>query len=175
MNSAFTTIDSVKWTLCLGDPGGIVDIMRTAQTRRSQAPRIAVVIDLDWTLKHHHDVFAGVHRYARPRNWHCVVWPHAPELDRQQTFDGIIGRVTPDLARIAGRAKIPLVNVWLSAALEDVPTVVPDARAAGVMAGEHLLARGFVRFGFLGFHRVRASREVEAGYRSVVDEGNGTD
>jgi len=133
------------------------------------ARRIAIVIDLDWTLKHHHEVFAGTQRYAREQGWESVIWPHPPaDLGRRRgrkAYDGIIARVTPQLAQQAARARIPLVNVWLSSPVTDVPAVVPDIRAAGRLAAEHLLGRGFRRFGFVGYARTRASTQLEAGIR----------
>ena len=67
--------------------------------------RIAIVIDLEWTLKHHHGVFAGAERYAREQDWEYTVWSHYPgDLGTgrpSKGYDGIVGRVTTDLA--AGR------------------------------------------------------------------------
>ncbi len=145
---------------------------RTTAKRR----RIAIVIDLEWNGKHHTHVFAGIYRHAQLRNWECVVWPHTPELQSEsgkKAYDGIIARATPELAHAAKAMKIPLVNVWISSPVVDVPSVVPDMRAAGVLAGEHLLARGFSRFGYLGTQRARVSRQCEEGFRATVDDGTG--
>ena len=35
---------------------------------------IAVVIDIDWPVKHHYEVIAGIQKYARKRgNWHLTI------------------------------------------------------------------------------------------------------
>ena len=139
----------------------------------ARARRVAIVIDLDWTLKHHHEVFAGTQEYARQRGWECVIWPHPPEDLRRRrggrAYDGVIARATPQLARQAALARIPLVNVWLSSPAKNVPTVAPDLGAAGRMAGEHLLARGFRRFAYVGFSRVRGSTKSEADFRAIAE------
>ena len=66
---------------------------------------IAIVIDLQWTLKHHHETFAGAYDYAREHGWRCTVWPQAPRelaaADGRPKYDGIIARATPKLARAA--------------------------------------------------------------------------
>jgi LacI family transcriptional regulator len=46
--------------------------------------------------------------------------------------------------------------------------VFPDFEAAGAMAAEHLLSRGFRQFGYLGFSRDIDSRLQFAGFRGVT-------
>ncbi len=140
--------------------------------------RVLIVINLRWTLKHHHELFAGTQKYAQEHDWECVAFPHPPDgltAGRGRGgYDGIIARATPELARLAGRAGIPLVNVWLSSPVRDVPTVSSDAAAGGRMAAEHLLTRGFSSFDFVGFERVRASQLQEKGFRDTVLAAGGT-
>lgn len=138
--------------------------------------RIAIVIDLDWPVKRHQAVFAGTQSYAQERGWQCSIWPYPPSLITplgKPAYDGIIGRVTPVLARAARAARIPLVNVWYSSPVRDVPLVAPDTRIAGRWAGDHLRARGFSRFAFLGLRRSRASRECEEGFRAAIGAAPG--
>ena len=136
----------------------------------SKSKRIAVVINLDWTMKHHQEVFAGTQDYASAQGWESVLSPFPPELvDRKgdKLFDGIIARVHPELEERALDARIPLVNVWISSPCQNVPAVLPDIRAAGVMAGEHLIARGFRRLAYAGYSRARSSRWLQSGLREV--------
>jgi len=138
--------------------------------------RIAIVIDLDWPVKRHQAVFAGTQSYARQRGWQCTIWPYPPPLltpRGKPAYNGIIGRVTPALARAARAAGIPLVNVWYSSPVRDVPLVSSDIRIAGRWAGNHLRARGFNRFAFLGLRRARASRECEEGFREAIGAAPG--
>jgi len=46
--------------------------------------------------------------------------------------------------------------------------VFPDWDASGAMAAEHLLARGFRQFGYLGFERDIDSRRQLNGFRHVI-------
>jgi LacI family transcriptional regulator len=139
--------------------------------------RIAIVIDLNWTLKHHQEVFAGTQQYARDQGWESVLWPYAPAVVDgcgRKLYDGIIARATPQLAAETAQAGIPLVNVWVSSPARDIPAVFPDVHAAGEMAGEHLRARGFQNYAYVGFARTMGSRRLESGFRRVIrEEGAG--
>ncbi len=134
--------------------------------------RVSIVINLRWTVKHHHEVFAGTQRYARRRGWECVVSPYAPEelVARRgaRAFDGVIARASQRMADLAQRAGVPLVNVWSNSPVPAVPTVTGDAGTAGRLAGEHLVARGFSSFEFIGFHRTRSSQVQERSFRDAV-------
>ncbi len=137
----------------------------------ARSKRIAVVINLDWTMKHHQEVFAGIQEYAQGRGWESVLWPFAPKVADERgrrLYDGIIGRVHPKLASRARDAGIPLVNVWISSPCKQVPLVAPDIHQAGRMAAEHLLARGFRRFGFVGYVRNTSTRWLQGGFREVA-------
>jgi len=139
----------------------------------SRTRRVAVIIDLSWAYQHHHGVFVGTQHFARQCGyWDCTVAAHAdPELKFPGTnehYDGIIARATPQLAARASRAKIPLVNVFLNTAAKGLVTVAPDREAAGRMAAEHLLARGFHHFGCLGFNRDRTSKQQLTGFQDVL-------
>lgn len=143
----------------------------------SESPHIAIVIDLQWTLKHHHETFAGAYEFAQRQGWRCTVWPQPPsELADgrgQAKYDGIIARATKPLAESARRANIPLVNIWLSSSATDVPTVTPDYVRGGEMAAEHLAARGIRRFGYVGIRRDQCSALELSGVRQKVAEGGG--
>ena len=136
--------------------------------------RIAIVINLNWTLKHHQEVFGGTQTYAREQNWESVLWPFAPKVTSKgkKLFDGIIARATAQLAAEAAAANIPLVNVWTSSPVwSTVPSVVPDVAAAAKMVASHLYGRGFRNFGYVGFTRVEASRKLEDGFRASLPAG----
>ncbi|HET6251760.1 MAG TPA: DNA-binding transcriptional regulator [Tepidisphaeraceae bacterium] len=135
--------------------------------------RVAVIINLEWLLVHHHQVFAGIQRFARENGrWECSVSPHADLLmcgdEPGELPDGIIARATPRLAEMARRAGVPLVNVWLNSRAKNLPTVVHDAEASGRMAARHLLERGFRNFGYMGLADDNFSRLQLAGFRAVL-------
>ena len=135
--------------------------------------RVAMAVELSWPYKRHHDVFAGSHRYAQEQGGWKFILDEYPELTLEAdlskpSYDGIIGRATPRLAAAARAAGIPLVNVWNNSPVTDVPLVVPDFKAVGRLAAEHLLARGFEHFAFLGRKREKGSKEQLSGFRAVL-------
>jgi LacI family transcriptional regulator len=135
--------------------------------------RVAMAIELAWPYRRHHDVFAGAHRYAQEHGGWKFILDEYPELALESKpskaeYDGIIGRATPRLVAAAEAAGVPLVNVWHSSPVTHVPLVAPDFEAVGRMAAEHLLARGFEHFGFLGRTREKSPREQLRGFRRVL-------
>ena len=92
---------------------------------RKHLRRVAIGIDLEWPFKHHVGVVSGIMEYARERGWDCVLAPFPGG-----TFDGLIGRVTREMAAFVRRARIPAVNVWVDSPDTALPRVVPDQKAA---------------------------------------------
>jgi len=135
--------------------------------------RVAMMLELQWPYQRHHGVFAGTYRYAQEQGGWKFVLDEYPELALESKrskamYDGIIGRATPRLAEAARAAGVPLVNVWQNSPVTDVPLVAPDFKEAGRMAAEHLLARGFKHFGFLGRRREKSTRDRLAGFGAVL-------
>ncbi len=136
---------------------------------------VALIIDTSWADQNHLGIVAGVRRYVQEHgNWDCILSPQLSESLRipggTARYDGIIARVTPKWAGFAKKARVPLVNVRLQTPVRGVPTVAPDRRAAGRMGAEHLLARGFRHFGYLGFRRDENSRQQLTGYQETLQE-----
>ncbi len=136
--------------------------------------RVAVMIGLDWPVGHHHQVFAGIQRYAREcGRWECLMNPYADLLfqtpGKNPGFDGVVARATPELAERARAANVPVVNVWMNSAAKGLPTVVHDVAEAGRMTARHLLARGFRDFAFLGFADMMSTQTQADGFREVID------
>lgn len=137
--------------------------------------RIAISIDLDWGFKHHTEVYAGCQRYVDEAGWQSSIHPAAdrvlmPKDGKRPHFDGIIARATPTLAKAAREANVPLVNVWLNSPARHIPSTVADYEAAGTMAAEHLLGRGFRHFGYLGYEREVDSKLLQQGYQRVIQK-----
>lgn len=63
-----------------------------------------------------------------------------------------------------------LVNVWLNAPVQSLPSVFPDFEETGVLAAGHLQRRGFRQFGYLGFQRDLDSNLQLRRFRRVVWE-----
>lgn len=143
-----------------------------------QRRRVALVIDLSYPLRHHHGVFAGTQLYAREHsNWDCVVQPFIRTLRRGSNvpvYDGIIARASTELVHNAAKARIPLVNLWSTTSADTMPSVLPDFRACGQLAAEHLLHRGFRQFAYHGFSRHRGSTLVWEGFAMALREAKST-
>lgn len=121
----------------------------------STAKTIAVALDLFQPFEWHHKTYAGTQKYSRDvGHWECVI-DEFPELSlparrtKDLPYDGIIARATKPMAAAARRLQIPIVNVWFNSPVRDLPGVYADSAAAGRLCADHLLGRGFRRFGYL--------------------------
>ena len=142
--------------------------------KKSPPRRIAISLELEWGYKRHLEVYAGCQKYADEVGWDCSINPAADRMLKSKTgavlYDGVIARATTSLALAARRAGVPLVNVWVNSPAKGLPSVFADFEASGAMAAEHLRARGFRRFGYLGFLRDIDSRLQLRGFRNSVRE-----
>ena len=139
----------------------------------SRNRRVAIMVGLDWPLGHHHQVFAGIQRYAQDcGRWECIINPYADLLltdpQKKSGIDGIIARATPRLAELAKAANIPVVNVWKNSIAPDVSSVFPDFTESGRMAAEHLFARGLRSFAFLGIDGLSSSQTQLHGFSETL-------
>jgi len=137
---------------------------------------VVVCIDLNWTVVHHLGVYSGIRRFAKEQGrWELAVDPFfgAGRRPVERRPDGVVGRMTLRAARRAHRWGIPAVNVWLNSPVAGLPGVFPDAEAAGRLAAEHLLARGFRRMGLLGYHRDKWTTGLLSGLRARLAEAGG--
>jgi len=136
---------------------------------------VAVALELEWPYKFNHGVFAGTQEYVRQcGRWDCVIDP-APEVtlaveNPEWAYDGVIALATPAIASAARTAGVPLVNVWHDSRITDVPLVTPDYHDAGRIAGEHLLARGFESFSYIGYTRTESDKTMIRGFGEVLSE-----
>jgi LacI family transcriptional regulator len=135
--------------------------------------RVAFALEMSYGFRRHQDTFAGAHAYAEEAGWECFIHPSPDRIIKPRTgglgFDGIVARATPNMAAAARQAGIPMVNVWMNSPVKDIPSVFPDASAAGEMAAAHLLGRGFRNFGYLGYKKDVDSRNQLAGFRGAVE------
>jgi LacI family transcriptional regulator len=146
-------------------------IMR--QTRR----RVGLMLDLEWPFEHHLSVFAGTQTYAQEvGNWECVLDERVPETVSnaagERVYDGVIARATDELAKVAKKYDLPVVNTWLSSPVTDLPLVAPDLALAAKIAAQHLFAIGLGQFVCIGVKGVRADTiAVDAFTAAVRDKG----
>jgi LacI family transcriptional regulator len=91
---------------------------------------------------------------------------------------GIIGRIqTPEIAKEVLRAKLPLITMDLSAEqlqsknpLSKASEIRPNSLAAGRMAAEHFLERGFQRFAYCGYAGRLWSERRQEGFSKRLDD-----
>ena len=139
----------------------------------SRNRRVSIMVGLDLPLGHHHQIFAGIQRYAQEcGRWECLINPYADLLltdpQKKSGIDGIIARATPQLAELAKVANIPVVNVWQNSTAQNVSNVFPDSMESGRMAAEHLLARGLRSFAFLGLDGLYSNQTQLQGFSEVL-------
>ena len=144
--------------------------MDALQKQRSK--RVAVCLEMEWGHKRHLEAYAGVHKYADEAGWECVTTPSAARVLNPESsfapFDGILGRITEPLASAASEIKIPAVNIWINSPAKNIASVLADLEASGKMAAQHLLGRGFRRFGYMGFLREKDARYQIQGFREIL-------
>ena len=134
--------------------------------------RVAICLEMEWGYKRHLETYAGAHKYADKAGWDCVIIPSAARMLKPKTgtppFDGILGRITEPLAQAARKRNIPAVNVWLNSPAKNVSSVLADFKTSGEMAAQHLVGRGFRRFGYMGFLREKDARHQIQGFRGIL-------
>lgn len=142
--------------------------------RRTGPRRVALVMNLEHALKRHQEVFAGAYRYALQRGWQIDPMPFSNQIysaGREHVhYDGIVARADAKLASFAKTHKIPVVNVWYSSPARHLPLVHADHGRVGGLAADHLRARGFRRFAYVGYGRIRASADSERVFREALGE-----
>ncbi len=141
---------------------------------RTQNVGLAIGHDLAF----YREILRGIKAFSegRPR-W--IFTPIEPEprairTRRVEELDGIIAHIfTEGLGRALERSGKPVVNV--SGVLPGLPfpRVIVDHQAVGRRAAEHLLDRGLLRFGFVGYDTHEFSVERERGFRAEIESRGG--
>jgi len=139
----------------------------------SRSRHIAVVIDLNWPFKRHYEIFAGIRDFAEEQgDWTIDLgnFPqHEPLVGKR--YDGMVGRIGRDCFEAAQNAGIPVVNTWIDSPVSAImPGVQLDSSAAGRMAAEHLIVRGFRRLAHFGYRNSPDSKRHYGGMCEVARE-----
>lgn len=141
------------------------------------APHVAVLVDTatGWGRR----LVRGVVNYSQRGPWYLWIKSGAQDtplwLPPGWSGDGIIARIgTHAAARRVRASGAPTVNI---SAIElpgvDLPRVATDLPAAGRLAAEHLLDRGFVHFAYYGLtHRSYVDRHY-GGFAEAVSAACG--
>jgi LacI family transcriptional regulator len=136
-------------------------------------PHVALIIET--SLGSGRDILRGVARYVREHEpWALYHEPHGledsvPQWLRRWNGDGIIARIqTRRVAQQLAASGIPVVDVLGVVPALPFPLVHVDNVAIARMAAEHLLERGFRRFGFFGIEGENWSEQRYAGFCAAV-------
>jgi LacI family transcriptional regulator len=153
---------------------GAVAVTRPkAAAREGRRPHVALIIET--SLGSGRDILRGVARYVREHEpWALYHEPHGleasvPQWLRRWNGDGIIARIqTRRIAQQLAASGIPVVDVLGVVPELSFPLVLVDNIAIARMAAEHLLERGFRRFGFFGIEGENWSEQRYAGFCAAV-------
>lgn len=158
-------------------PSRIPGEARPATSVERALPHVAVLVDTatGWGRR----LVRGVLNYSQHGTWYLWIKSGGQEtplwLPPDWRGDGIIARIgTPAAARRVRAVGVPTVNI---SAIElpgvDFPRVATDLVAAGRMAAEHLLDRGFVHFAYYGLtHRAYVDRHYRGFAQAVAAVSN---
>ena len=143
---------------------------RRATPMENKSREVAVLVDTatGWGRR----LVRGVVNYSRHSPWYLWIRSGGQEtsiwLPPGWNGDGIIARVgNQTIARRVRAANVPVVNI---SAIElpgvDFPRVATDLSAAGRLAAQHLLDRGFIHF---AYHGLAHRPYVERHYRGFAE------
>ena len=148
----------------------------TPSSPKRMARRVALLMDMD--LGCCRNLIRGIHAYALERqDW---VLRNSPcdlqvlSFLRDWRPDGIIATVFDrKIGRALVRLRRPVVDTAYTLDDLKLPVVDVDHVAVGRLAAEHLLERGYTRFGFLGSQSARYSLARAASYvQRLADHGH---
>ena len=122
------------------------------------------------------ELLSGIVRFMRVHDEWSVfleqrdLWKQPPAWLNHWRGDGIISRATtPKLLEAVAKTGVPLVEVTDRRGDSKLPQVRSDDAAIGCMAAEHLLERGFQRFGVCGFKGEAWSQRREEAFVDTVE------
>ena len=139
--------------------------------------KIAIAINLDWPIKRYHLLFKGIQEYAKEYTDWTLVWDHYPEKVLKRCKDepyyaGVIGRIKMDAYNEIQRLNIPVVNTWHSTFMKGMTSVFPDYTAAGEMAADHLLKKGYRNFVNIDYRASSSSLNFHTGFSKKIKPYN---
>ncbi|MEM9645494.1 MAG: DNA-binding transcriptional regulator [Planctomycetota bacterium] len=122
------------------------------------------------------DLLSGIVRFMRMHDQWSVfleqrdLWKQPPSWLNDWHGDGIISRATtPRLLEAIASTGVPLVEVTDRRGESELPQIRSDDSAIGRTGAEHLIERGFKRFGFCGFKGEAWSKRREEAFVSAVN------
>ncbi len=131
----------------------------------------SVLLAFSW---YHHRVHLGAARYAREHGWilHSEMC-HTGIIPRDWRGDGVLsmmGFKHAALADFVSALKCPVVNMSSDLPSIPVPRVLPDTAAAGRLAADHFLQRGFRHFVCYAENRDSTNLGYSSAFRDSLRE-----
>jgi LacI family transcriptional regulator len=121
-------------------------------------------------------ILKGVRRYVHThQSWSIFLEQRSlmsrpPQWLEDWDGDGIISRsTTKQLVEAAARTKVPLIDLTDRHGTLGLPQVWSDDRAIAQLGADHLIERGFRRFGFCGFTRESWSQRRLDEFVAIVE------
>lgn len=127
---------------------------------------IGVVIDLEWPLNRHYEVFSGIQTFANEQlNLELIPTPHPQRvLDyNPRAYDALVGRLEGKAIEAGKKYNLPMVNVMTNSSDPTIPSVTVDYKEAGRMCSEHLQSRGIEKIVQIGFENDASANLCEEG------------
>lgn len=139
--------------------------------------RYNISLVLGWHERYDHRIAVGIIKFSHQRrNWRLSgnEWLFRRHHPAGQPVDGIIARITnrEELKRI-GSLGVPVVDIANAYERLDMPRVMNDDFNTGVMAGEHLLGKGYPRLAYVGIDEVSWSNTRKKGLFKVLEDARG--
>lgn len=130
--------------------------------------RKLVVLNLKW---YDIRIHRGILEYARGRHWDVLASPHEPSALDVPGADGQIVMIGPNdqrRTRLIENLDVPVVDLGLYSSLE-LPRVLPDNTAAGRLAAEAFLSKGFKELAVFSTQSHWYADERRKGFCSAVE------
>ena len=135
-----------------------------------------VALIIETSSAYGRNLLSGIVRFMRMHDQWSVfleqrdLWKRPPSWLNEWCGDGIISRATtPRLLEAIARTGVPLVEVTDRRGDSDLPQVRSDDAAIGRIGAEHVIERGFRRFGFCGFKSEAWSTRRERAFVEAVE------
>lgn len=119
----------------------------------------------------HLDCYQGILHYAAEQGWASVVDPYLVGMTGQTDitdYDGVVGRITSEVAEAAQAQGIPVVNLWQNGPVQHLPSVYMDYLAGAKLAADHLVSCGYRRFAHIGIAEQKVNTLDLFGLNDVI-------
>lgn len=142
--------------------------------------KLHIALIIETSSSYGRDLLSGIVQFMRVNDTWSVFLEQRDLNKRPPSWlaawqgDGILSRATtPKLVEAVTASGVPFVELTDRKADSELPQVRSDDQAIGQLAAQHLLERGFRRFGFCGFSGEAWSLRREEAFLSAVQAVDG--